>query len=59
VRNEPADAILSYHDADAEVAREGFPEMSPAAFVRFLCKANDKSPTDLVNRIEFEYVDAD
>ena len=36
---------------------EGFPHMTPQQFVAFFCLHNRCSPTKLVNRIEFEYVD--
>jgi hypothetical protein len=42
----------------AEVVAEGFPEMSPAEFVAFFCKANRPClPSWTVTRIEYEYVD--
>lgn len=41
-----------------ECEREGFPDMTPAEFVRMFCFANgDCLPEDFVTRIEFEYVD--
>lgn len=42
-----------------EVKLEGFPELSPADFVRMLCRANSIKHYDLVNRIEFEHLDLD
>lgn len=42
----------------ADCAREGFPEMSPAEFVAMFCKHMKCDPTTLVNRIEFKYVEA-
>lgn len=39
-----------------EVAREGFPEWTPAEWVAFYCRVNKAKPTDLTHRIEFEYV---
>lgn len=36
--------------------REGFPEMSPAEFVKFFCDHNECTPRTLINRIEFEYL---
>jgi len=38
-----------------ECDREGFPDMAPAEFVEFFCKANMCFPETNVNRIEFEY----
>lgn len=40
-----------------EVVREGFPDMSPAEFVEFFCKFNRCEPEEMVNRIEFAYMD--
>lgn len=42
---------------DAECAREGFPQLRPADFVRMFCAANACKPDVAVNRIEFEYAD--
>lgn len=36
-----------------ECAREGFPEMTPAQFVRMFCRANRCDFATMVNRIEF------
>ena len=52
VRKEPLIAI-SVHD----VAREGFPEMTPFQFCLMLVKHYKCSASDDINRIEFEYVD--
>jgi len=59
ITQERTDAILHRPDSLAEVAREGFPDMTPQEFVTFLCKGNKKTARDIVNRIEFEYVDDD
>jgi hypothetical protein len=54
VRREPLSAIT----AD-EVAREGFPGMSPTEFVRrFFVEPQGIQPGDLVTRIEWAYVPA-
>jgi hypothetical protein len=45
------------YDAVAELAREGFPELHPIEFVTMFCETNNCFEDDLVNRIEFEYVD--
>ena len=42
-----------------ECAREGFPELSPLQFEGMFCQTNECTPLDIVNRIEFEYVDGD
>jgi hypothetical protein len=40
-----------------ECALEGFPSLSPVAFIEMFCKANRPcTPTHLVTRIQFEYV---
>ncbi len=51
VRREPVSAITQ-----EDVVKEGFPEMTPAQFVDFYCKANRCLPADLCTRIEFRYV---
>lgn len=40
-----------------DCVKEGFPELTPQAFVQFYCKGHGLDPTDVCNRIEFEYVD--
>jgi hypothetical protein len=51
VRREPLDAITI-----DEVAREGFPLMSPDWFIEFFCKSHKGCrPTSVVTRIEFDY----
>jgi hypothetical protein len=58
IYREPLETMTSIPDYGAlEVAREGFPEMTPAAFVQFFCKANKCAPKTIVTRIEFEYLD--
>lgn len=51
VRRERLDAIT----AD-EVAREGFPELTPGAFVRLFCEAMGADPAAEVARVEFRHV---
>jgi len=52
VRREQLDQIT----AD-DVAREGFPEMSPAEFIdTFFVRAQNMRPTDEVTRIEWRYL---
>lgn len=41
-----------------ECWREGFPGLSPFDFIEMFCQANGCHEDDLVNRIEFEYVEA-
>jgi len=40
-----------------EVVLEGFPDLSPSAFVKMLCTHYRVTPDVLVNRIEFRYVE--
>ena len=40
----------------ADVVREGFPGMTPAAFVDMFCAHMGGCLSQIVNRIEFEYV---
>lgn len=49
VRRERLNAITP-----ADVRAEGFPEMTPAEFVEFFCKANKCSATQIVTVIDFE-----
>ncbi len=42
---------------DQEVIREGFADMTPAAFVAMFCSHHKVVPQVPVNRIEFEYLD--
>ncbi len=49
-RNERLDAITK-----ADVIAEGFPDMSPADFVKMLCKHYQTYPEKRFNRIEFKY----
>ena len=37
--------------------REGFPDMTPAEFVKFYCDNMKVKPSDIVTRIEFTYLD--
>ena len=39
-----------------DCALEGFPDMTPAEFVKFFCDHNSCDPETLVNRIEFRYL---
>lgn len=45
-----------YNITRSDVAREGFPDMSPAAFVNMFCKAMGCKPSAFVTRIEFKQV---
>ena len=57
IRREPLDRLLLEPDYGwAEVEREGFPGMSPWAFVsRFFVEAQGMHPSDEVTRIEYRY----
>lgn len=50
-RPERVDAI-----DQADVIREGFPDMTPAEFVDMFCRANGCTPDQVVNRIEFRHL---
>ncbi len=51
VRREPLDAITA-----ADVELEGFPGMTPAAFVELYRRANGGAADQIVTRIQFEYL---
>lgn len=58
VRREPLFQMGILHGGRAECAREGFPEMSPAEFIRMFCETHkDCTPESQVTRIAFRYVD--
>jgi len=40
-----------------EVILEGFPEMSPQEFVEMFCREMGVTPSIMVNRIEFTYIE--
>jgi hypothetical protein len=42
--------------SQADVVREGFPEMTPEEFVAMFCKHMGGKPNQIVTRIEFEKV---
>lgn len=53
VRREPLDDITQ-----AEVVAEGFPVMTPEAFVEFFCNSHKGClPTSTVTRIEWRYIE--
>jgi hypothetical protein len=52
VRREPIDAI-----DEADVAREGFSEMSPREFVAMFCRTFRMKPRQRITRIEYRFVD--
>lgn len=58
VRREPLSRMLDEPAyGRAECIREGFPELTPAAFVDLYCRANRSRPTDDVTRLAFAHVD--
>ena len=57
VTREPLHHILDY--SEEEIAREGFGDMSRRAFQNMFMRANKCWEFTPVNRIEFEYVDAE
>lgn len=40
-----------------EVIKEGFPEMTPEEFVEMFCTMNHVPPNQVVQRVEFKYID--
>ncbi|MBL4800733.1 MAG: hypothetical protein JKY45_02495 [Emcibacter sp.] len=52
VRQEPLQAITQ-----EDVIKEGFPDWTPAEFIKMIVDNYGKHPSELINRIEFEYVD--
>ncbi len=42
-----------------DVAREGFPDLSPIEFVAMFCKAMKREAAEIVQRVEFEYVESE
>lgn len=52
VRKEPLNAITP-----DDVVREGFPDWTPAEFVRMLVNHYRIDPAKVCNRIEFRYID--
>lgn len=54
VRRERLDAITA-----GDVAREGFPDWTPAEFVEFFCQSMRCTPDTEVARIEFRYVEVE
>jgi hypothetical protein len=51
ITRERLDSITS-----SDVAREGFPQITPRQFIDFFCKAQGCQPNTLLTRIEFKYV---
>lgn len=42
---------------ESDCAREGFPEMTAGEFVAMFCEHQGVQPDQIINRIEFRYVD--
>lgn len=57
VWREPLDRMLTdvAYGGD-EVKREGFPELTPAQFVEMFCEHNGCKPSQMITRIQFEYL---
>lgn len=55
VRSEPLSEIV--HEGQAGADREGFPLISPGRFVNVFCQHMGGTEDQIVNRIEFEYVE--
>jgi len=56
VRNQPGPL---YMISEADCTREGFPDMTPEQFITMFCNANRCEQNQIVNRIEFKYVEAE
>ena len=57
LRWEPLRRMLDEPEyGEAEVIKEGFPEMSPGEFVTFFCKSMGCDPETLVHRMEYAYL---
>ena len=56
-RSERLDKMLSYGYGRVEAKREGFPQMTGRQFVEMFCGYMKVEPSQVVNRIEFEYVE--
>lgn len=56
-KREPLDAIARYpNEGFTETRREGFPNMTPAAFIEMFCPAHKGcQPRTVITRIEFSY----
>lgn len=52
VRQEPLEAMT-----EEDVIKEGFPDWTAAEFVQMIVDHYGKHPCELINRIEFEYVE--
>lgn len=58
VRREPLCRMVDEPNYGCEeVRREGFPDLSPEEFVAMFCEHMKCSPTEIVTRIEFEYLE--
>lgn len=51
IRGEPLSSITQ-----DDVIKEGFPEWTPTQFIKMLVDHYKVDPSDMVNRIEFEYI---
>lgn len=51
--------LMIYEIDQGDCIREGFPDLTPDKFIAMFCKANRVKPTDVCQRIEFKYVDAE
>lgn len=59
VRLEPLHELIGTPYGQQEAIKEGFPQFDGAAFVAFFNTLHQPNGLSVVNRIEFEYVDAD
>jgi hypothetical protein len=56
-RREPLNNLIYAPDyGEREIAKEGFLNMQPREFVQMYCQHNKCKTSDIITRIEFEYV---
>ncbi len=59
VRSELLSNLYHHEYGDEEATKEGFPELNGEEFVQFFKGLHSTKDIQVVNRIEFEYVDSD
>lgn len=57
VRNQFRYSYPHVHQWKSEMELEGFPNMDAEEFVEMFCELNGIAPDEVINRIEFKYVD--
>jgi len=51
--------LVKLYDHEGDCAREGFSDWEPHQFIDFFMKSHKCGCLDIVNRIEFKYLDRD